>query len=403
MTLPSDVAPAFQADPFLRVRADKVTQLLDLVGELGLAALAVTHHPGLTGLELEGFENAAHRLEMLIHEAQDLTSALRLVPVGQVFRRMQRLVRDLAQQTGKLFEIGLEGEEVEIDKAVVDQLSDPLMHLIRNAADHGLEAPLERAAQGKPDKGRLLLSAAQRGREIHITVGDDGRGLNRAAILKRARERGLLGSEATPEDKVIWNYIFQSGFSTASAITNLSGRGVGMDVVQNTIHALRGRVEVQTQAGQGTRVTLIIPLTLAFLESMVVRWQDRLYAIPIDSVSEVFQPAAEAIVRSSASAETMVLRQGAPVPLINPEALSAAGANRVLASQIVVVAQTSRGQVGLLMDEIIGQQQVVMKPLTGPLRYIRGGVGCALLSSGEVAVALDVDLLLAAQGQRAAG
>jgi two-component system, chemotaxis family, sensor kinase CheA len=394
----SDLSTTLSTDPFLRVRADKVTQLLDLVGELGLAAQAVTHHAGLNGLELEGFDIAAHRLEMLVHEAQDLASALRLVPVGQAFRRMQRVVRDLAQQTGKLFDVVLEGEEVEIDKAVVDQLSDPLMHLIRNAADHGLEPTSERARLGKPEKGHITLAAAQHGREIHITVADDGRGLNRAAILQRARERGLARADETPEDKVVWNYIFQSGFSTAQAVTNLSGRGVGMDVVQNTIRALRGRVEVQTWVGQGTRITLAIPLTLAFLESMVVRTQDRLYAIPIDSVSEIFQPGADTLIRSSASGETLILRQGAPVPLVSLEATGPLAASTALAGQIVVVAQVSGGTVGLLMDAVIGQQQVVMKPLTGHLRDIRGGVGCALLSSGEVAVALDVEQLVTAKG-----
>jgi len=390
MSPAADSPSAFTTDPFLRIRADKVTQLLDLVGELGLAAGAVTRQARLAQLEAEGFEAAAHRLEVLIHEAQDQASALRLVPLSQVFQRMQRLVRDLAHQTGKQFDVVLEGEEVEIDKVVVDQLSDPLMHLIRNAADHGLEPPPERVAAGKPARGRLILSAAQRGREVLMAVADDGRGLNREAILQRARERGLIGPHDTPDDKVLWNCIFQSGFSTAAEVTNLSGRGVGMDVVQNTIRALRGHVEIETQAGQGTRITLAIPLTLAFLESLVVRADDRLYAIPIDTVSELFQPAVETVIRSSASAETVVLRQGTAVPLVSL-APAQGQAPPALAGRMVVVAQTRRGKVGLVADEVIGQQQVVMKPLTGHLRDIRGGVGCALLTSGEVALALDAE------------
>jgi two-component system, chemotaxis family, sensor kinase CheA len=386
----NEPAANLQVDPYLRIRAEKVTQLLDMVGEMGLAVSAVTHHPGLTDLELEGFEMAAHRLEMLVREAQDMVSSLRLIPVGQVFHRMDRLVRDLSRQTGKALEIQLEGEDVEIDKAVVDLLGDPLMHLIRNSADHGLEKPDDRVKAGKPEQGKITLKAAQRGREVLIIVADDGRGLNREAILERARSRGLLPRDKEPLDSEIWNCIFQSGFSTASAVTNLSGRGVGMDVVKNTIQALRGRIEVNTIPNQGTQTTLVIPLSLAFLESLIVRTQDCLYAIPIDAVNEVFQPDESEMIRSSASGDVMIMRQGIAIPLIN---LINEKDNRQL-KQIVVVIQTSWGRLGLMMDEIIGQQQVVMKPLTGHLVKIRGGAGCALLSSGEVAIALDVEQLI---------
>jgi two-component system, chemotaxis family, sensor kinase CheA len=378
-----------QIDPFLRIRADKVTQLLDMVGELGLAVSGVTHHPGLAAVELEGFEMAAHRLDMLVREAQDMVSSLRLVPVGQVFRRMDRLVRDLSHQTGKIIEIQLEGEDVEIDKAVVDQLADPLMHLIRNSADHGLEKTTDRVKVGKPEKGKITLQAAQRGREVLIIVADDGRGLDREAILERARKRGLIPRDKEPSNAEIWNCIFQSGFSTASGVTNISGRGVGMDVVKKTIQDLRGRIEVNTQAGRGTQTTLIIPLSLAFLESLIVRTQDCLYAIPIDSVNEVFQPEESAIIRSSASGDVIIMRQGIAIPLVH---LINGNDNQEL-TKIVVVIETSQGRIGLLMDEVIGQQQVVMKPLTGHLMNIRGGAGCALLSSGEVAIALDVEQL----------
>ena len=332
---------------------------------------------------------AAHRLEILIHEAQDVVSSLRLVPVGQVFHRMERVARDLTHQTGKAFDIVLEGEDVEIDKAVVDQLGDPLMHLIRNSADHGLEQTADRAQAGKPDKGKITLQAAQRGREVLITVADDGRGLNRTAILNRAIQKGLISPDKPPSDQELWNCIFKSGFSTASSVTNLSGRGVGMDVVQTTIHSLRGRIEVKSWPGQGTLITLVIPLTLAFLESLIVRTGDCLYAVPIDAVNEVLQPDEQSTIRSSASGDIMIMRQGSSIPLIS---LNNQRSNQELTT-IVVVAQTTHGKIGLLMDEVLGQQQVVMKPLTGHLKDIRGGVGCALLSSGEVAIALDVEQL----------
>lgn len=250
--------PSEHTDPFLRIKADTVMQLLDLVGELGLATAAVTHHPALASLELEGFENVSHRLELLTRQVQELASSLRLVPAGHVFQRMRRVVRDLVSQTGKSFYIVLQGEDVQIDKTVVDQLAEPLIHLIRNAADHGIETQAERKALGKPEQGRIVLSATQQGQEIHITVSDDGWGLNRAAILKRARQTGLVGENAEPDDATLWNLIFKSGFSTATQVSNLSGRGVGMDVVQNVIRSLRGRIDVETHPGQGTRVRLIM-------------------------------------------------------------------------------------------------------------------------------------------------
>ena len=379
-----------QVDPYLRIRADKVTELLDLVGELGLAVSGVTHHPSLVGLEINGFETASHRLEMLVRETQDMVSALRLVPVGQVFHRMERVVRDLSHQTGKEISLITEGEDVEIDKAIVDQIGDPLMHLIRNSADHGLEIPDERERIGKNRKGTIRLIAAQHGREIHITVSDDGRGLNRDAILKRAYEKGLLREGSNLSDQEIWNCIFQSGFSTVKEISNLSGRGVGMDVVKNTINALRGRIEINTREGQGTDIKLIIPLTLAFFESMVIRKQNCLYTLPIDAVNEVLQLTPEEIIFTPNN-EKLIMRQGVAIPL--PELLDDVPGLQSDGKMIVIV-QSLQGSIGLIIDEVIGQQQVVMKPLTGHLRDIRGGTGCALLSSGEVAIALDAELLL---------
>ena len=393
--MPANSSP----ENFLRIKASKVSLLLELVGELGLAVLAVTHHPALAELGLTDFDAAVHRLELLVHEVQDLTSSLRLVPVDELFRQMQRLVRDLAHETGKPIELVLAGEETEIDRVVVDELKDALLHLIRNAADHGLEPPAERAAAGKPAQGRITLAAAQKGQEIHITVADDGRGLDRAASLQQARATGLIGAEEEPDEATLWSYLFKAGFSTVAEVSNLSGRGVGLDVVQTTMRSLRGRIALETQPGQGTRVTLIIPLTLAFLESMVVRSHRRLYAIPIEVVNEVFRPEAAQIVRASADGSELVHRQGAWVPIGHlPDGYDAAdpAADRsaaALVGRVIVVVQTSQGAFGLPVDEIVGEQQVVMKPLPGQLRGIRGGAGCALLSSGEIAIALDVENL----------
>jgi two-component system chemotaxis sensor kinase CheA len=381
-------------DAYLRIKAAKVTQLLDLVGELGLAATGVTQHPQLIELELEGFEIAVHRLELLIREVQDLASSLRLVPIGTVFRRMQRLVRDLSHQTGKPLDLILEGGENQIDKSLVDQLYDPLMHLVRNAVDHGIESPEERIAAGKPETGRIVLEAAQQGREIHITVADDGRGMDREAILRRARELGLAGADEEPDDSTVWSYIFRSGLSTAREVSSLSGRGVGMDVVNDTIQSLRGRILVESFRGMGSVISLCIPLTLAFLDSMVVRLRDRLYAIPIDIIDEVIKPGAEQVTRTSATQSEFVRVRDELTPVCRlPRFYQEAEDERLLVEQILVVVRTTKGLLGVPVDEIVGQQQVTMKPLQGQVQEIRAGAGYALLGSGEVAIALDCERL----------
>ena len=207
-------------------------------------------------------------------------------------------------------ELVLEGAEIEIDKVLVDESKDPLMHLVRNAADHGLESPADRAAVGKAEQGHITLTAAQRGKDIHITVADDGRGLDRVAILHKARESGLLNASEEPDDKALWSYIFKAGFSTAAQVSSRSGRGVGIDVVQNAIRALRGRIELETEPGKGTCVTFIIPLTLAFLQSMVVRSEQCLCAIPIEVIRQVFKPELAEIVHIPADQREMIRRQG---------------------------------------------------------------------------------------------
>jgi two-component system chemotaxis sensor kinase CheA len=319
---------------------------------------------------------------------------LRLVPIGTVFRRMQRLVRDLSHQTGKPLDLILEGGENQIDKSLVDQLYDPLMHLVRNAVDHGIESPEERIAAGKPETGRIVLEAAQQGREIHITVADDGRGMDREAILRRARELGLAGADEEPDDSTVWSYIFRSGLSTAREVSSLSGRGVGMDVVNDTIQSLRGRILVESFRGMGSVISLCIPLTLAFLDSMVVRLRDRLYAIPIDIIDEVIKPGAEQVTRTSATQSEFVRVRDELTPVCRlPRFYQEAEDERLLVEQILVVVRTTKGLLGVPVDEIVGQQQVTMKPLQGQVQEIRAGAGYALLGSGEVAIALDCERL----------
>ena len=386
----------------LRVSSDKISRLMDLVGELSLSVSATVHSPDLAGLELSAFDAAVHRLTMIVREVQDAATELRLVPVDDVFKRLRRMVRELERQTGKKIEIVLEGEDTAIDKLVADQLYDPLLHVVRNSADHGLEPPDERRAAGKPEVGRITLSAAQIGSEVRITVSDDGRGLSRAKILKRARERGLFGPDEEPEPSVLWKVIFQPGFSTAETVTNLSGRGVGMDVLNTTMTALRGRIGVESEAGKGSDVALHIPVSLAILDCIILRLGARLYALPIDAVSEIVQPASADVMGMGATGGTEMLRlRGRWIPVCRLERFydedTGAGLTP-LDRMVLAVVVTAQGPIAVPVDEVIDRQQVVMKPLVGRLARVRASWGCALLGTGEVALVLDCNGLSAGGG-----
>lgn len=380
---------------FLRVDAAKVAALMDLAGELGLACSAVTHHPELDGRDLDGFTSAAHRLELLVREIQNDLSSLRLVPVAPVFQRMRRVVRDAARRTDKDVDLVIRGEETEVDKVMLDALQDPLVHVLRNAVDHGLESREERLAAGKSARGRIILSASYQGGEVTIEVKDDGRGLNQERVLARAIERGLCPEGAQPSPKELASFVFQPGFSTKEAVDSLSGRGVGMDVLKTTVESLRGQVALESTTGHGSRVIMTLPLTLAFVEAMVVRENDRLFALPIEKVFEVSKVDQANVVTNSADRTTLLRVRDACVPVLwlhdyweerRPE-------QRALAGRVVVLVQTAKGAIALPVDELIGNQQVMLKPLKGLLTGIRAAAGCGMLRTGDVAIALDCDRL----------
>ncbi len=384
------------AGALLRVSAEKVSRLMDLVGELSLSVSEVTRSPDLAGLELSEFEKSAHRLTMVVREVQDAAAELRLVPVGEVFRRLRRMIRELERQTGKKIELVLEGEDTAIDKVVSDRLYEPLVHVIRNSADHGLETQEERKAAGKPESGRITLSAAQVGSEIQITVADDGRGLHRDRILARARERELIGAGTEPEDAALWQVIFEPGFSTADEVTALSGRGVGMDVLKSAMKDLRGHISIESQWGQGCRVLLSIPVTLAFLDCLVMRVGNRLFATPVDVVADIFRPSSQQILEIPAEDNGEMVRvRDAYVPICRLAHFYGEenSEQTPLEQTTVIVFNTSSGAIALPVDEMLDQQQVVMKPLTGQLENIRASWGCALLGTGEVALVLDCERL----------
>jgi len=379
---------------FLRIDARKVSLIMDLAGEIGLASSAVTHHPELDGSERAGFLSASHKLEVLVRELQSEVSAMRLLPVAGVFQRMRRVVRDAARRSGKKVNLILLGEDTEIDKVMVDSLQEPLIHVLRNAIDHGIEAPEARARLGKPVTGTIVLEASHQGGEVTVAVSDDGRGLDRERILGRARERGLVAADVRPSDAEIADLIFLPGFSTKETIDELSGRGVGMDVVKTSIEGLRGRVSLESTPGRGTSITMSVPLTLAFVEAMVVRERERLYAVPIERVFEVFRAAASQVSHNLADGQSVVRVRDKLVPVLWLHRYYGEGpADETLEGRVVVVVQTSQGDLALPVDALLGNQQVMLKPLKGALSKMRAAAGYGMLRSGDVAVTLDCEQL----------
>ena len=381
----------------MRVSSDKISRLMDLVGELSLSVSETVQSPDLSGLVLTNFDAAVHRLNMIVREVQDAATELRLVPVDDVFRRLRRMVRELERQTGKSIDMVIVGGDTAIDKLVADKLYDPLLHVVRNSADHGLESPAERETAGKPAQGRITLSAAQVGSEVQIVVADDGRGLSREKILRKAREKGFFGPDEEPEPSALWRVIFEPGFSTAETVSNLSGRGVGMDVLNSTMTALRGRIGVDSTAGQGTRVSLHIPVSLAFLDCIILRLGVQLFAVPIDVVSEIAKPAPGDLLDISAGDGSEMFRlRGNYIPVCRLDRFYGDTSNSMRSTHpdpVLVVFNTSNGSIAVPVDEILDRQQVVMKPLIGRLAKVRASWGCALLGTGEVALVLDCERL----------
>lgn len=380
----------------MRVPSERIGRLMDLVAELSLSVAETVRSPDLQGLELSHFETSVHRLMMIVHEVQDTATDMRLVAIDDVFKRLRRMARELERQTGKKIAIHSIGADTQIDKLVADRLYDPLLHVLRNACDHGLERPDDRRAAGKPETGTVTLSASQIGSEVRIVVEDDGRGLNRTKILAKARERGFFGPEDEPEPAALWKVIFKEGFSTADTVSNLSGRGVGMDVLNTTISELRGRIMVDSAEGQGTKVSLHIPVSLAFLDCVILRLCGRLFAVPIDVVSEIVRPEASQLASISAVRGTEVYRwRNASIPVCRlTEFFTGMECAAQADEQIIVVFQTAHGPLAVPVDEILDRQQVVMKPLSGQLAQVRASYGCALLGSGDVALVLDCERLV---------
>ena len=376
----------------IRVDVDKVDRLVNLVGELVITQAMLTEQGSL--LPTDHYPTLIQGIEALAQSARELQEsvmAIRAQPVKSVFARMPRVVRDLAATLGKEVRIVTSGEMTEIDKTVIEQLNDPLTHMIRNALDHGIEAPEARVAAGKPRQGSIHLSAAHRSGRIVIEVSDDGRGLNREKVLAKAQERGLVPPGATLSDDEIDNLIFLPAFSTADVVSNISGRGVGMDVVKRNVQSLGGRITVQSRPGAGSRFTLSLPLTLAVVDGMVVSVGQETFIIPLTAIIESLRPQPADIHPLVGRGEVMALR-GEYLPLIHlNRCFTIAGAVTDPCRGIVIVVQSeTAGCVGVVVDELLGQQQVVVKSLEANYDPVDGISGATILGNGRVALILDI-------------
>ena len=376
----------------IRVAVDKVDALINLVGELVitqamLAQRSAELDPGLHEQLLAGLG----QLDRNTRDLQEAVMSVRMLPVDFAFSRFPRMVRDIASRLGKKVNLKTSGEGTELDKGVIEKIVDPLVHLVRNAIDHGLETTEQRIAAGKPEAGTVTLSAAHQGGHIIIEVGDDGRGLDRERILAKAAERGIAVPE-NPTDAQVWDLVFAPGFSTAEALTDLSGRGVGMDVVRKNINALGGQVEIRSRQGEGTTVSIRLPLTMAILDGMTVAVGGEVFILPLNVVVESLQPAADHIKTVAGDSRLLRVREDY-VPLLDLADQYGLPATRTDAQPIAVVVESQGQRLALEVDELLGQQQVVVKNLERNYRRIAGVAGATILGDGRVALIVDVGSL----------
>ncbi|MGE4298682.1 MAG: chemotaxis protein CheW [Desulfovibrionaceae bacterium] len=372
----------------IRVAANKLDSLVDLVGELVIVQAQISqaamerNDPGLVVL--------SEQLERLSDELRDSTLGIRMLPIGTTFSKFRRLVRDLSDELGKKIELSTQGAETELDKTVIERLSDPLVHLLRNSIDHGIETPAERVAAGKPEEGSILLEAEHSGGEVLIRIKDDGKGIDKDAVRAKAVERGLIAPDAELNDREVFAQIFQPGFSTAASVTSVSGRGVGMDVVKRSIDQLRGSVLIESRKGEGTTITVKLPLTLAIIDGLQVQVGDDFFVIPLTHVEECVELSREAEVDS---AKRFVILRGEIVPYVRVrDVFAVPGAPPSIEQIVIVGVQGSR--VGVVVDHVVGEHQTVIKSLGRVYRDVEGISGATIKGDGALALILDVPRLV---------
>ena len=378
----------------VKVNTAKLDYLVDMAGEMVIAESLVRHDSELGTVKSQALQRKMAQMTRITAELQKTAMAMRLVPIGPLFRRMSRLVRDLSRQFGKQVQMETGGDEIELDRTIVEELSDPLMHMVRNAMDHGIEPPQERQAGGKNPTARLLLKAQHRAGQVVIEITDDGRGLDAVKIKAKAVQKGLASAEKELSENEIYNLIFEPGFTTAARVTNVSGRGVGMDVVRRHIEKLRGRIEIRSSVGQGATFLLKLPLTLAIIDGLVVGVGIERYIVPLFAVREMFRPTAETIWTVQQRSE-MALVRGSLLPVLRLyRRFNVKPRSQDPCESVLVVAEVEGTCYCLLVDDLIGKQEVVIKSLGEAFRSVTGVAGGAILGDGRVGLILDLERLL---------
>lgn len=388
------------AELSVRIRTDRLDRLIDMVGELVIAQSMIAQDPTLQrGLDPALGAKVTHAGK-LVRDLQDLTMSMRMVPLKATVQKLSRLVRDLAQKAGKQVEFVTEGEDTEIDRNMVDVVGDPLVHMVRNAVDHGLETPAERIAAGKSPTGVLRLRAYHAGGSVCVELEDDGRGLNRTRILAKARERGIVSGDRHLSDSEVFDLIFAPGFSTAEQVTDVSGRGVGMDVVKRNVESLRGRIDIASEAGRGSTFSVRLPLTLAITDGMLVRVGQERYIVPTATIHMSFRPERSSLSTVNGRGEVVLLRDEL-MPIVRVHrVLDVPDAEPDPAQAILMIVGDQEKRTALMVDELLGQHQLVVKSLGGNLGTIPGVSGAAILGDGRVGLILDVVGIVASARSR---
>ena len=387
--------PAKPAATTTRVELEKIDRVVNMVGELVIAQAMLGQI--VQGLPEEVSGRLAQMLEEVVfhtRELKDSVMSMRAQPVGSVFQRMPRLIRELAAKTGKKVRLETVGESTEVDRTIIERLSDPLTHIIRNSVDHGIESPADRLAAGKNEEGTVRLAAEHRGGRIVIEIRDDGAGINPERVLKKAREKGLVSADATLSDDEINNLIMLPGFSTAETISDISGRGVGMDVVRSNIQDLGGRISLKSERGRGMTIQLALPLTLAVMDGMVIKVGRETYVMPMTTIVECLRPA-RTDVQNLLGTRGMLQLRGDLVPLVRlSELLDVQPARNESNDSVVIITEAGDElRFGLIVDELCGHQQVVIKSIEESYGSVPGIAGATILGNGRVAFILDVEKL----------
>ncbi len=374
----------------VRVNTEKLDKLFDLTGELISAEAMVINNPEVVKLNIESFEKSTNYLSKIIRELQEISMSMRMIPLEGLFTKAIRLVRDLSRKANKKVSLKIFGQETEMDRKIIEELSDPLTHLLRNAIDHGIENKEEREKKGKEEIAIIRLDAKYEGNEIWITISDDGRGLDRNKIIKKAKEKDLIKGEGKDlKDEEVWQFTFLAGFTTSEKVTDISGRGVGMDVVKKNIEKLKGKITINSIKDKGTDIILKIPLTVAIIDVVTVNVADKLYSIPSIDILEFFQPKEEQISYLKNNNQIIKLRDEV-IPVIKLyDFFRINTAKTNLSEGIMVVIQREDKKAALFIENILGNQQIVIKPLTEIFGESRGLAGCSILGNGDVSLIID--------------